>query len=1838
GNTATASADQAYTVELVAPAITISINAIPTVNGAEAASSTPINVTGTVSSNVPVGDKVTLTVDGQPYTGFVLANHTYSIGVPGNVLAGAAADSIHAVVSMVDAAGNTATASADQPYTVELVAPAITISINAIPTVNGADAASANPISVTGTVSNNVPVGDKVTLTVDGQPYTGFVLANHTYSIGVPGNVLAGAATDSIHAVVSMVDAAGNTATASADQPYTVELVAPAITISINAIPIVNGAEAASSTPINVTGTVSSNVPVGDKVTLTVDGQPYTGFVLANHTYSIGVPGNVLAGAATDSIHAVVSMVDAAGNTATASADQPYTVELVAPAITISINAIPTVNGAEAASSTPINVTGTVSSNVPVGDKVTLTVDGQPYTGFVLANHTYSIGVPGNVLAGAAADSIHAAVSMVDAAGNTATASADQPYTVELVAPAITIGINAIPTVNGAAAASANPINVTGTVSSNVPVGDKVTLTVDGQPYTGFVLANHTYSIGVPGNVLAGAATDSIHATVSMVDAAGNTATASADQPYTVELVAPAITIGINAIPTLNIAEASSSTAISITGTVSSNVPVGDIVTLTVDGHNYTGNVQTGGTYSIGIPGNVLAAASSDSITAQVSMTDAAGNIANASANVAYSVDLTTPPTPAVGFVEANSNGLISSTDLTTPGTVNATVTLNSAGQSTLANGGTLQITINDNNVIQHLTLSINAGGNLVDASNQVYSYSGGVITLPETAPGNANTISITANEIDVNGNPSYSATSTAVEYTPASTPAVTIVGAVNGELSTATTGASVNATIALDAQGQATLLSNGTVQITVTDAGVTQNLNLHLNASGALVDGSGTTYNYSGGVITLSESAPGSGNTITVSATETDAAAVVSASSMATASEYTPAPSVAPAVAIVGAISSSLTNSILGGATTVDATITLNAVQQSVLTSGGSVHLTIVDAGLTQTVNLAYNGSALVDSLGHTYSYTGGVITITEPAPGTGNAISVSALLTDAGGHSTPAASASATETITLPDTPTVALLANGLIGNYYGITESQISSPPSGYSALGEVDAYLLTKGLATSTIAPTSFPGAVIAPATATFTATEINYGLNTTSTSPGTGNETITNNLGVTGNLAKWLNVTGTSGPYATNFQTLAGYGTTNQAIITMTGAIALPTLKANQQYALKIFADDGYQIYVDGNLVATVPANQSGKADYFYFTAPATAGNLHSVQILYWDQGGQASMQASIGTINTANVPANSTTVPTLATPLSILTPAQAGEVTATVTLDSKNQTILSNGGTILVTESNGTNLTLHQNSTGHMVDASGLVYTYVNGVVYIPVSTSSSTASISATVVDQYTYASSTAFTGPAIAITSDSNHDGYLNAKEVTTETVSGHFAANVNLNTAMLAGGGSAIITVVDAGVTTTLAVSSAGVITGTTANVAATYSAGLVTLSIANPGNGNSATISATQTDQYGHVSTTATSTVVENINAAPAAPVVAITTDTNHDGYLSAPELNGNAIVNATITLNSAAQTTLTNGGTVQIYVADNGTTETLNLHLNSSGVLVNAAGASSSEYSYANGVIALTESAPGNGQSITVSATTTDIAGNVSALLATASAIQDALDSPTVMLTGPHHGTVVLGAADQTVLATTGSTLTVTASDGTNLTLHQNSSGQLVDASNGIHSYANGILPLTLNTNAAVVNMTATLTDSHGVNSYASSATLVNSGSNSLTELAGGDTFIFALGANGTPGTPHVETISAFNSNAASNGGDVLNLADLLTGVTSSTTATALANYLHFTEVSNGSGGYTTTVHVNSGGGFPAGQDTLQIVLANADLLHSAGVLQTDAQIIQTLLNHHKLVD
>ncbi|WP_344939322.1 Ig-like domain-containing protein, partial [Zhongshania borealis] len=203
-------------------------------------------------------------------------------------------------------------------------------------------------------------------------------------SIAVDGADLA--ADTSFDATVTGSDDAGNPFTATTTSTHTVDTAASAI-IAVNDITaddIVNAAEA--GTTINVTGTVGGDATVGDTVSFTINGTPYSGTVLAGNTYSIAVDGADLA--ADTSFDATVTGTDAAGNPFTATTTSTHTVDTTA-AATITVNDITPddiVNAAEAG--TTISVTGTVGGDATVGDAISFTINGTPYSGSVLAGNT----------------------------------------------------------------------------------------------------------------------------------------------------------------------------------------------------------------------------------------------------------------------------------------------------------------------------------------------------------------------------------------------------------------------------------------------------------------------------------------------------------------------------------------------------------------------------------------------------------------------------------------------------------------------------------------------------------------------------------------------------------------------------------------------------------------------------------------------------------------------------------------------------------------------------------------------------------------------------------------------------------------------------------------------------------------------------------------------------------------------------------------------------------------------------------------------------------------------------------------------------------------------------------------------------------------------------------------------------------------------------------------------------------------------------------------------------------------------------------------------------------
>ncbi|TGZ32674.1 hypothetical protein EQ875_03776 [Photobacterium damselae subsp. damselae] len=183
-------------------------------------------------------------------------------------------------------------------------------------------------------------------------------------------------------------------------------------------------------------------------------------------------------------------------------------------------------------------------------------------------------------------------------------------------------------------------------MGADVKAGDTVTVIVDGKTVGTTTVENHdgklTWTAQVDGSVLEHASADSVKATVTTTDAAGNRATATDDHLYNIDTdIAAKITItSIATDDVVNADEAHSK--VPVTGTVGADVKAGDTVIVMVDGHKVgeTQVVEHDGklTWTAQVDGSVLEHVSTENVTAMVTTTDKAGNTTSAIDHHSYKI------------------------------------------------------------------------------------------------------------------------------------------------------------------------------------------------------------------------------------------------------------------------------------------------------------------------------------------------------------------------------------------------------------------------------------------------------------------------------------------------------------------------------------------------------------------------------------------------------------------------------------------------------------------------------------------------------------------------------------------------------------------------------------------------------------------------------------------------------------------------------------------------------------------------------------------------------------------------------------------------------------------------------------------------------------------------------------------------------------------------------------------------------------------------------------------------------------------------------------------------
>ncbi len=662
GNSATATHE--YSVDSAAPTVTINTIASDNIiNASEAAAG--VTVSGT--STAETGQTLTVTLNGTNYQTTVQADGSWSLTMPASDLTALANNGYTLTATVSDLAGNPGSAS--KGVTVDTTAPVISFNtVAGDDVINNVEHTQAQIISGTAT---GAVAGDRLVVTIAGQQYVTSTDASGNWSVGVPASVISGLADGTVTISATITDSAGNSST----QTHNVQVNTAAVSLSVSTISgdnIINAAEAGSALTLSGTGT---NFATGTVVTVLLNGKGYSATIQSNGSWSVNVPAADVAALADGTSYTVsASAQDSAGNSATAS--RSVAVDLTAPVI--SINTVSTDDRLNAAEQQqPLTLNGSTSAEV--GQTVTVTFGGKTYTATVAANGTWALNVPAADLAalGQGAQTITASVN--DRAGNPGQTT--HALTVDTVAPTVTIAtVAGDDIINNAEQLAGQTISGTTTAE----VGQTVTVTFNGQSWTATVGSGGSWSVFIPAQQFAGLSDGSYTISATVSDQAGNPGSAS--RGVTLNGDVPTVTINTFAgDDVVNAAEHGSSLVISGTTTA----PVGQTLTLTLNGKTYTTTVQTGGSwnYTLG-SADVTALADGNAYVINASVSNAIGN--TGSSNHTITVDLSAP---AMGI---NIDSLQADTGLSASDFITSVspVVVNGSLTAALASNETAQISI----------------------------------------------------------------------------------------------------------------------------------------------------------------------------------------------------------------------------------------------------------------------------------------------------------------------------------------------------------------------------------------------------------------------------------------------------------------------------------------------------------------------------------------------------------------------------------------------------------------------------------------------------------------------------------------------------------------------------------------------------------------------------------------------------------------------------------------------------------------------------------------------------------------------------------------------------------------------------------------------------------------------------------------------------------------------------------------------------------------------------------------------------------------------------------------
>ncbi|MCA3990396.1 Ig-like domain-containing protein, partial [Vibrio vulnificus] len=424
-------------------------------------------------------------------------------------------------------------------------------------------------------------------------------------------------------------------------------------------------------------------------------------------------------------------------------------------------------------------------------------------------------------------------VRQTDAAGNTS-GSSTLTFTLDTTAQAGTVSVDPITSDDAITETEKNQtITVTGSATGgDIKTGDIVTAIINGNEYKGSVSEDGSWELSVSGSDLA--VDTAFEVTVNSTDAAGNEVTSKGESVHRFDDTPINVNIDIDPITSDSVINAQEvNSLVTVTGTVTGESFSSGVVTLTINGVEYTGEVVDG-KYSIEVKGSDLSADSDNVVDAKVDVVNTAGNIGSATSTEFYLVDTFARGTIKIDLItddnvvnKAESEGLVKVT-----GSVGGDA--RPGDQVTVVVNGVTYTT----SVLSNKTWEVSVSGSDLAQDDKVTA----TVTGDDWA----------GNPFSGSGERDY-----VVDTTAAGAPGVTITedGDNDGYISAAELSGDVNVTISLTGTNA---VAGDTLTVNGTDIELTQ----------AQIDA---------GEVLTTVAAPAEGATLTVEATITDKAGNVS-------------------------------------------------------------------------------------------------------------------------------------------------------------------------------------------------------------------------------------------------------------------------------------------------------------------------------------------------------------------------------------------------------------------------------------------------------------------------------------------------------------------------------------------------------------------------------------------------------------------------------------------------------------------------------------------------------------------------------------------------------------------------------------------------------------------------------------------------------------------------------------------------------------------------------------------------------------------------------------------------